>query len=81
MQIWQTTNGIFLSQSKYAQDILDKFKMNDPNSVSTPCELRTKLMLERQTALVDATLYRLLVGSLNYSTLARPDIAYSVGLV
>src|SRR5271156_1226395 len=46
MQIWQTPKGIFLSQSKYAKDLLDKFHMNDANHVSTPCELGTKLMID-----------------------------------
>ena len=81
MQIWQTPKGIFLSQTKYAQDLLDKFQMNDANHVSIPCELGTKLMVDTNTPFIDATSYRQLVGSLNYLTLTRPDIAYSVGLV
>ena len=81
MQIWQTPKGIFLSQSKYAHDLLEKFKMNDSNHVSIPCELGTKFVADMNTPFVDETLYRQLVGSLNYLTLTRPDIAYSVGLV
>ena len=81
MQIWQTPKGIFLSQSKYAHDLLEKFKMNDSNHVSIPCELGTKLIADMNTPFVDETLYRQLVGSLNYLTLTRPDISYSVGLV
>lgn len=81
MQIWQTSKGIFLSQSKYAQDLIDRFRMTDANHVLIPIELGTKLMLDIQTPLVDPTLYRQLVGSLNYLTLTRPNIAYSVRLV
>lgn len=55
--------------------------MDDANHVSTPCESGTKFMLDMKTSLVYATLYTQLVGSLNYLTLARPDIAYNVGLV
>jgi len=81
MQIWQTPKGIFISQRRYANDLLEKFKMSYSSHVSIQSELRIKLMVDMNTLFVDKTLYRKLVGKLNYLTLTILDIAYSVGLV
>jgi hypothetical protein len=49
--------------------------------MSTPLEQNAKLYSEDGTKEEDGTLYRQLVGSLNYLTTTRPDIAYSVSIL
>ncbi|KAI4325780.1 hypothetical protein MLD38_031147 [Melastoma candidum] len=48
---------------------------------STPLDMGTKLRCDEGTQLSDLHLYRVLVGSLIYLTITRPDIAFSVGVV
>lgn len=80
-EVVQSTYGIFISQKKYVQDILDRFKMQDCNPVSTPTEFGLKLNKDHDGKKVDNTLYKQIVGSLMYVTATRPDIMYSVSLI
>ena len=68
LQIWHMANGMFLSQPKYAIDLLTCFHMSDYKSAPTPFESSVNLNVECTTLLVDATLYRELVGILIYLT-------------
>ncbi|MCO5594930.1 hypothetical protein L7F22_048965 [Adiantum nelumboides] len=38
IEVWQTSNGIFISQQKYATEILKAFRMLECKLVSTPME-------------------------------------------
>jgi hypothetical protein len=77
----QQNDGIFISQKKYAGDILKKFKMEHSKPISTPVEEKLKLTKESDGKRVDATHYKSLIGSLRYLTATRPDIVYGVGLL
>eukprot|EP01018_Ginkgo_biloba_P011369 Gb_30477 [translate_table: standard] len=79
--IWQSGKEIFMSQEKYAMDILKKFNMSDCKPLATPVEFGLKLSKYEYSDSVDATLYRKLIGSLVYLTSTRHDIAYAVSLV
>jgi hypothetical protein len=48
---------------------------------STPLEKNVKLNNSDDTKEVDGTLYRQLVGSLNYLTTTRPYIAYTINIL
>ncbi|KAK3028021.1 hypothetical protein RJ639_040020 [Escallonia herrerae] len=74
-------DGIFLSQARYLQGILEKFKMADCKEASTPMDENLKLKVNEGKELPDAYPYRKLVGSLLYLTISRPDISYSVGVI
>lgn len=43
IEVVQSYVGVFISQKKYALEILDKFVMNDCNPVITPTEVGLKL--------------------------------------
>jgi hypothetical protein len=43
VEVWQIGGIIFVSQTKYARSLLDKFKMTDCKISSTPMEKRLKL--------------------------------------
>lgn len=72
--------GVFLSQAKYATELLTKTKMLHANHVNTPLVVNHNLHLN-QTSTVDGNSYRNVVGALQYLTLARPDITHAVNLV
>ncbi|GAA0152655.1 hypothetical protein LIER_37534 [Lithospermum erythrorhizon] len=81
VEIKQAKDGIFMSQWKYAEQILSKFRMKDCKPVSTPAETSMKLRVNSNKESVNPTLFKSLVGSLRYLTFTRPDIMYALGLV
>ena len=81
LQIWHMADGMFLYQLKYATDLLARFYMSDCKSTPTPFQSSLKLTVECTTPLIDATLYRQLVGSLIYLTHSRPDLSFAISLV
>ena len=81
LQVLQSQEGIFLSQSKYACDILRHFHMEDCKPAPSPFQSGVKLSVTCTSPEVDATLYRQLVGKLLYLTHTHPDLSFDVGLV
>eukprot|EP00253_Pinus_taeda_P009952 PITA_09952 len=81
VEVWQTENHIFLSQSKYAKNLVDRFRMQDCKPATTPMELGLKLSAHSSSPLVDETLFRQLVGSLIYLTATKPDISFAVSYI
>jgi hypothetical protein len=81
LQVLKNNEGIFLSQSKYACDLLHSFYMDDCKLAPSPFQSVVKLVATYTSPKVDATLYHHLVGSLLYLTHTRPDLSFVVGLV
>ncbi|KAK8571246.1 hypothetical protein V6N13_103375 [Hibiscus sabdariffa] len=81
VEVKQTEEGIFLSQKKYAKQILNKFRMKDCKPVATPAETGMKLSVDSTREPMNPTLFKSIVGSLRYLTITRPDITYVVGFV
>eukprot|EP00253_Pinus_taeda_P020745 PITA_20745 len=81
LQILQSKEGISLSQSKYACDLLHHFHMEDCMPSPSPFQSRVKLSVTCSSPEVDATLYHQLVGKLLYLTHTRPDLSFTVGPV
>lgn len=80
IQVTRTSDDLILSQEKYAADLLSKVGMSNCKPVSTPMSASEKLSVNDGEPLSpeDATKYRSIVGALQYLTLTRPDIAFSV---
>jgi histone deacetylase 1/2 len=76
-------NGIILSQEKYANDLLHRVNMQICKTVDTPLFVSDKLSLTDGELLSgdDSTNYRSIVGALQFITLTKPDIAFSVNKV
>ncbi|GKA99682.1 retrovirus-related pol polyprotein from transposon TNT 1-94 [Tanacetum coccineum] len=70
--------GIFINQSKYANEILKKFDLHKSDTVDTPMVERTKLDEDLLGIPVDQTRYRSMVGCLMYLTASRPDLVFAV---
>ncbi|GKV01133.1 hypothetical protein SLEP1_g13712 [Rubroshorea leprosula] len=81
LEIKQCGNGIFLSQQKYAQDMMKKFNMKYSKSISTPLVLNCKMSKNDGSAYVDASWYRSIIGSLLYLSATRPDIMFATSLL
>ena len=73
--------GIMITQSRYVDDVLNRFHMNDFKATSFPFPFGIILEEGGSTSMVDSTLYRQLIGSLLYLTLSRPDLSYVVSVV
>ncbi|GJV84422.1 retrovirus-related pol polyprotein from transposon TNT 1-94 [Tanacetum coccineum] len=69
--------GIFINQSKYASEIVNKYGLLYTDSVDTPMVKKNKLDEDLQGTPVDATLYHGLIGSFMYLTSSRPDLIYA----
>ena len=74
----QCTQGLFLSQRKYICDLLKKTNMHDVKEVSSPLVPSLKLTFHDSTPSTGATLYRQVLGSMQYLSLTRPDISFIV---
>ncbi|GJU97648.1 retrovirus-related pol polyprotein from transposon TNT 1-94 [Tanacetum coccineum] len=78
LQISQNPRGIFINQSKYANEILKKFDLHKSDPVDTPMVERTKLDEDLSGTPVDQTKYRSMIGSLMYLTASRPDLVFAM---
>ncbi|XP_019096396.1 PREDICTED: uncharacterized protein LOC109130803 [Camelina sativa] len=74
----RTPQGLHLMQKRYILDLLVKTNMYDSKPVSTPMSLKPKLSLSSGNLFDDPTKYRMVLGSLQYLSFTRPDIAYAV---
>nr|GEU87011.1 hypothetical protein [Tanacetum cinerariifolium] len=78
LQVKQKKDGIFISQDKYVAEILRKFELTKGKSASTPIDTEKPLLKDPDGEDVDVHIYRLMIGSLMYSTSSRPDIMFAV---
>nr|GFC39580.1 hypothetical protein [Tanacetum cinerariifolium] len=80
LQVNQSPCGIFINQSKYVLEILNKYGMESCDPVGTPMKTKDKLDLDQNETPVDATKYRSMIGALMYLTSSRPDIVHTTCL-
>ncbi|CAA7029694.1 unnamed protein product [Microthlaspi erraticum] len=73
--------GIFLSQSAYALDIIERAGMKNCKPCATPVDLKSKLSANSGDRIDNPTAYRSLAGALQYLTFTRPDISYAVNQI
>ena len=78
LQVKQRKDGIFISQEKYAKNLIKRFGLDSKKHTSTPMSSSVKLSLDVVIVDVDPTLYRSMISSLFYLIASRPDIAFSV---
>lgn len=83
IEVRKLSDGITLSQTKYVTNLSHKVNIANCKGVTTPMANSEKLSRLDGDALPEdeVTRYRSLVGALQYVTLTRPDISYSVNKV
>lgn len=78
IEVSKSSQGVSLTQAKYITDILDKHGMTDCSPVPTPMSTGSYLTKESGELIDNVSQYRSVIGALQYVTLTRPDIAFSV---
>ena len=58
LELWQSSDEIFLNQGKYAIEILKRFNMLECKVMATPMDFNLKLLADDSSELVDMTHYR-----------------------
>lgn len=83
IEVQTVEGGLALCQRKYILDLLKKANMANSKPCITLMATTEKLSKQYGTPLssIEATRYRSVVGALQYLTLTRPDISYSVNKV
>lgn len=81
IEVKQLENGIFISQKKYARDILKRFQMEECNVILNPIIPGFQILKDGNGVKVESTFYKQLVGSLIYLTSTRLDLMYAVSLI
>ena len=81
-KVKQQSQGTFIIQEKYTQDMLKRFKLDDlkPAKANTPMPLKCQLDSDPNGKVMDQKVYRSMIGSLLYLCASRPDIMLSVGI-
>ena len=78
LEITHSTDSLYITQAKYASDLLSRVRLTDSKTVDTLVELNAHLTPSGGKPLSNLSLYRRLVGSLVYLIVTRPDISYAV---
>lgn len=81
VEVMQTSEGIFINQRKYANEVLERFGMINCNAVKNPMVPCFKAVKDEDGTCIDATIYKQMVGSLMYLTATRPDLAFVVSVI
>ena len=78
LEITHSIDGLYITQAKYASELLSRAGLTDSKTVNTPVELNVHLTTLEGKPFSNPSLYRCLVDSLVYLTVARSDISYVV---
>jgi hypothetical protein len=80
-QIKQLKDDMFISETKYTNDVLKKFDMDKAKSIKTPMPTTGHLDLNEDGKAVDQKVYHSMIGSLLYICASRPDLCLACSCV
>ncbi|KAL5762392.1 hypothetical protein ACOSP7_018656 [Xanthoceras sorbifolium] len=77
-EAFRNAAGIYLTQTKYVHDLLSKTNMLNSKPCSTPICSSVKLSASTGAVFAEPSLYRNVIGALQYLTYTRPDINFAI---
>ncbi|KAK8926656.1 hypothetical protein KSP39_PZI018977 [Platanthera zijinensis] len=77
LQVKQSEDEIFISQTKFTNELLKKFGMENATSMRTPMRSTVSLDKDEKGKPFDETKYKSIIRSMLYLTASRPDIMFS----
>ena len=78
LEITYSTDGLYITQVKYAFELLSRVGLTDSKTIDTSVELNAHLTPSGGKPFSNPSLYRCLVDSLVYLTATHQDISYAV---
>lgn len=79
IEVTSLSHGLFLSQEKYIKELIHQAGMDECKPSPTPAAVPFSRATPPDTSVFhDITLYKSLVGSFQYITITRPEIAFAV---
>ena len=78
LKITHSTDGLCITQAKYASELLSQARLSDSKTIDTLVELNTHLIPSRGKPLSNPSLYRWLVGSLVYLIVTHLEMSYAI---
>jgi hypothetical protein len=78
LQICQSNQIIFISQTKYIKEMLKRFGMEDCKPIITPMQTNCKLRKDNDSKSTDHRQSRSMISSLLYVTTSKPDVMQAV---
>ena len=78
LEITHSIDGLYITQAKYASELLSQAGLTDSKTVDTPVELNAHLTPSGEKSLSNPSFYKCLVSSLFYLTVTHPDISYAI---
>ena len=78
LQISYLSSGLFVSQTNYIKELLDKVDLQDSKPCATPCLPYHHMLQDAGKPYSHLQQYRSIVGALQYLTFTRPAIAFFV---
>lgn len=81
IEVKQEDHEILITQEGHTNEVLKKFKIDDANPIDMPMECEIKLSKHKEGKRVDPSLFKSLVGSLQYLTSMKLNILNATGIV
>ncbi|XP_070041499.1 uncharacterized mitochondrial protein AtMg00810-like [Nicotiana tomentosiformis] len=78
LEVTKVAAVFLMTQYRFTSDLLSEFHCQNFSSVITPLDGSVKLSTDMGEPLSDPSIYRRIVGKLNFLQHIRPDIAFSV---
>jgi len=78
---WDSNDSILLTQTNYTKDILHRAKMDNAKIYPTPMVSSLQFSQDGTTTISYPMLYLSIVGALQYLTITRPELSFSVNRV
>ena len=78
MEALPDPHGMFLTQHRYILDLLKRANMLGAKTISSPMSSSTALSVFSGDPFSDPSLYRSIVGSLQYLSLTHPDVSFAI---